>query len=408
LGHLTVNSLNSLAEILREASPLYAECQSIINNLASSGAELPAPSSATEQARLPRTTRRPQPGNGNRLDAIGVKDFPQSESDALVFGSSESEENGSKFGVLSPPDRAEADSVIESSPAVLSGNTSIINVPRGVERWVRHSDCQREDGLGKDTTDNGTDGTSADARRREPVLRSPQATKNAASESPMRLQRAGTLAPNPKVIPQFEEFPQVSPVLMARYDREKLYEEVWSLPMQQVARGYGVSDVAIGKTCRNLYIPVPGRGYWAKRAAHQPIEPRPPLPVIQTSSQPSEGRPQQVVTKTASAALPQASPLKRQHVIDPVQNQHPPAHCAVIDRVSPVLLARYDRERLYNKVWAMPVRLAASEYGVSNVAIAKTCRKLHIPVPGRGYWAKKAANRPVEPRPPLPQLLAET
>lgn len=65
-------------------------------------------------------------------------------------------------------------------------------------------------------------------------------------------------------------------------------------------------------------------------------------------------------------------------------------------------MARYNREELYEKVWRMPVLLVAKQYGVSNVAIGKVCRKLRIPVPGRG-WAKKAANRPVEPRPPLPQ-----
>jgi hypothetical protein len=65
---------------------------------------------------------------------------------------------------------------------------------------------------------------------------------------------------------------------------------------------------------------------------------------------------------------------------------------------------RYDREELYEKVWQRPMRILAKEYGVSDVALAKTCRKLHVPVPGRGYWAKKAANRPVEDRPPLPQV----
>ena len=66
---------------------------------------------------------------------------------------------------------------------------------------------------------------------------------------------------------------------------------------------------------------------------------------------------------------------------------------------------RYDRDELYEKVWTMPVRIVAKEYGVSDVAIAKACRRLHIPVPGRGYWAKNAANLPVKPRPPLPPVL---
>jgi len=74
--------------------------------------------------------------------------------------------------------------------------------------------------------------------------------------------------------------------------------------------------------------------------------------------------------------------------------------------VSPRLLSRYDREELYEKAWKMPMRILAKEYGVSDVALAKTCRKLLVPVPGRGYWAKKAANLPVAVRPRLPEAQA--
>jgi hypothetical protein len=61
----------------------------------------------------------------------------------------------------------------------------------------------------------------------------------------------------------------------------------------------------------------------------------------------------------------------------------------------------YERDVLYEQVWAKPVRDVAKSYGVSGVALAKTCRRLSVPVPGRGYWAKKqAGNAPA--RPPLP------
>ncbi len=53
------------------------------------------------------------------------------------------------------------------------------------------------------------------------------------------------------------------------YDREKLYEEVWAEPLRAVAPRYGVSDVMLGKVCRELLIPLPGRGYWAKVRARQ-------------------------------------------------------------------------------------------------------------------------------------------
>lgn len=61
------------------------------------------------------------------------------------------------------------------------------------------------------------------------------------------------------------------------YERDKLYEEVWSEPVTTVAKRYGVSDVAIHKACKRLQVPVPPRGYWAKLSAGQSVA-REPLP----------------------------------------------------------------------------------------------------------------------------------
>jgi hypothetical protein len=62
------------------------------------------------------------------------------------------------------------------------------------------------------------------------------------------------------------------------------------------------------------------------------------------------------------------------------------------------------REELYAIVWQEPMRTLAKRFSVSDVAMAKWCKKLHIPVPGRGYWAKKAAGHKVRQTPlrPLP------
>lgn len=64
----------------------------------------------------------------------------------------------------------------------------------------------------------------------------------------------------------------------------------------------------------------------------------------------------------------------------------------------------YSRDVLYEQVWAAPVRDVAKQYGVSGVALAKTCRKLAVPLPGRGYWAiRRAGKAPPTPKlPPLP------
>lgn len=52
-----------------------------------------------------------------------------------------------------------------------------------------------------------------------------------------------------------------------RFTRQGLYELVWSEPMSQLAKKFGLSDVGLSKACRRIAIPVPERGYWAKRQA---------------------------------------------------------------------------------------------------------------------------------------------
>ncbi|MFZ3339768.1 MAG: hypothetical protein WA213_02720 [Terriglobales bacterium] len=49
--------------------------------------------------------------------------------------------------------------------------------------------------------------------------------------------------------------------------------------------------------------------------------------------------------------------------------------------------ARYDRRELYERVWAQPMQRIAKEYGVSDVALARACKRRSVPVPGVGYWA---------------------
>jgi len=61
--------------------------------------------------------------------------------------------------------------------------------------------------------------------------------------------------------------------------REELYARVWSVPRLQLAREFGVSDVALGRMCRRRNIPCPPPGYWAQyRAGRQPPRPLLPLP----------------------------------------------------------------------------------------------------------------------------------
>jgi hypothetical protein len=54
---------------------------------------------------------------------------------------------------------------------------------------------------------------------------------------------------------------------------------------------------------------------------------------------------------------------------------------------------RFTRQQLYDLVWSEPMKLLASRVGISDVALAKRCRKADIPVPARGYWAKRQAGK---------------
>jgi hypothetical protein len=62
------------------------------------------------------------------------------------------------------------------------------------------------------------------------------------------------------------------------------------------------------------------------------------------------------------------------------------------------------REELYEKVWSTPGTKLAEELGISDVAITKRCKKLNVPRPSRGYWAKLAAGKKPRklPLPPTP------
>jgi hypothetical protein len=46
------------------------------------------------------------------------------------------------------------------------------------------------------------------------------------------------------------------------------------------------------------------------------------------------------------------------------------------------------REELYEKIWARPITHLAKEYGISDSAIIKICKKMEIPRPGLGHWAR--------------------
>ena len=62
------------------------------------------------------------------------------------------------------------------------------------------------------------------------------------------------------------------PVLKRRQvSREELHALVWKTPMSRLSVGFGLSSNRLAKICARLDVPVPPRGYWAKKDAGKPV-----------------------------------------------------------------------------------------------------------------------------------------
>src|SRR5258706_853557 len=68
------------------------------------------------------------------------------------------------------------------------------------------------------------------------------------------------------------------------FERQTLYEEVWSTPLTQLAKKYGLSDNGIRKVCKAMNIPLPSQGHWAKVAVGRKM-PKTPLPTTAERTQ---------------------------------------------------------------------------------------------------------------------------
>jgi len=63
----------------------------------------------------------------------------------------------------------------------------------------------------------------------------------------------------------------------------------------------------------------------------------------------------------------------------------------------------FKREELYELVWETPLTQLARQFGISDVGLAKICKKLRVPRPPVGYWAKVKHGKKVA-RPALTKI----
>ncbi len=145
---------------------------------------------------------------------------------------------------------------------------------------------------------------------------------------------------------------------MEAWNREDLYGKVWEQPLVKIAAGYGISAVMLGKVCRKLQIPLPGRGYWVKKEFGKPVQ-RVPLP--EAKNLPVVQRFKQPVAPGASpvqAPAPQPEPTDAEYVrIKEVEshtvvvNAEGKRHKFVVATGKALRHARVDRYGFLEKPW---------------------------------------------------------
>lgn len=191
-----------------------------------------------------------------------------------------------------------------------------------------------------------------------------------------------------------------------QFTRQQLYDEIWTYSVAGVAKKYGIPYPLLMKQVKDAAIPYPPSGYWTKLSFGKPVEQIPLTgPADQVIQLPQDDSLITPDIQSRVKSLHESTHAQDIVVQSPVQSQ---ASEASMISPSPetVMLSKqphniYDRETLYAEVWSSPITEVAKKYSVSDVAIHKVCKSLNIPTPGKGYWAKLRAGKPVT-KLPLP------
>lgn len=203
-----------------------------------------------------------------------------------------------------------------------------------------------------------------------------------------------------------------------KISREILYNEIWEISAAGAAKKYNVPYAELLRLCKEVEIPIPPSGYWTKLNFGKLVEKSPlplssqsevVLPINNVESRRSkrsatsksadnvnkDDNKSKIINSEAGVAIQadtEGQPLDE--VTD--ENNSQLTYCTVSGQWN-----TYNREKLYEEVWAKPVVQVAVQYGVSDVAIHKICKSLNVPVPPRGYWARIRAGEKIK-KPPLP------
>jgi hypothetical protein len=141
------------------------------------------------------------------------------------------------------------------------------------------------------------------------------------------------------------------------WNREELYKDVWEQPLTKLQSKYGVSNVAIGKACRKLKVPLPGRGYWAKLVAGHKVK-QVPLPEYKDAP---------VVQRMKTEAAPK-----------PTTDSSDPELAKIANLKSHALVLRTEQHKLVESSAGLLRRARTDDYGRTEPPPERTCLNVRV------------------------------
>ena len=186
-----------------------------------------------------------------------------------------------------------------------------------------------------------------------------------------------------------------------RVTREDLYQQIWNKPLSKLAAELGTSYAELVRVCDELKVPRPERDHWNRLQYKLPVTVM-PLPA------PEPGMPNEGLIWRKGSRRQKPVDLADDHHSEPGQDAAVASVVAVAAQKNKLLekpaVVEYSREQLHETIWSKPCVKLAAELGISDVGLSKTCRRMGIPRPPRGYWARvEAGDKPK--REPLPPAL---
>lgn len=198
-----------------------------------------------------------------------------------------------------------------------------------------------------------------------------------------------------------------------KISRRQLYNEIWEISVAGVAKKYNADYNELLKLCKEADVPIPPSGYWTKLKFGKLVE-----QILLSESSiievtlPMNNKPKRIRKTAVQESIEETSPLMQEEEAagqpaNESENKH--QEDRIPYRTVSGQYNTYNREKLYEEVWAQSVVKVAEQYGVSDVAIHKVCKLLNIPTPPLGYWAKIRAGAKIKKTPlPKTQGRAET